>query len=526
MYYGQSHIYQEIIDIYYEKKDRPWDEWLEYESKFNTNYTQSVTGIFKIRNTNHKCVFKMSNSMNNIISHEYTVSQDMNKIDKYCHNFCRSIGIIECNIDVNNKTENPFHIDSRDKKGIIKKLVILYEYIEGTSLSRLIRSHLIKDVNIMSIIKQVLLSLCIAQREYDFTHYDLHTDNILVMSCDNDTSFLYVINEANQFLIPSYGYYPVIIDYGYSYTKNLNNLPFWNTLKFSDVGICPNQPNFLHDIKRFIVSVSRLFIKYKHTPSSMITKRIISNLFYDIDELNYKSGLVPYNNHEIMLNYVSNLNCDKSILFKSYMVYCLDILQSLVILPFENHNTNDLEISFNTFLNEWIKIENQLNSNKLKLYILNSITIRAITCRGDYYDSNTRKKAITDFRRNIYTDINQVLSFCKLDGIDFEKMLCSIYVFSQSIEGILFNISTKCNEYREKLTELVEIKNTDNFFCVFDVNLPDDYIYNKNSKVVILEEPMTTIKLSNELLDDINDISSLTRGTYIYDNFKQQTSDT
>ena len=183
-----------------------------------------------------------------------------------------------------------------------------------------------------------------------------------------------------------------------------------------------------------------------------------------------------------------------------------------------------MKVSFDTFLDEWIKIENQLTSNKLKLYILNSIIQRVITCRGDYYDSNTRKKAITEFRRNLYTDINQVLSFCKLDGIDFEKMLCSLYVLSKSLEGILFSISNKCNEYREELTELVEIKNTGNFFCVFDVNLSDDYIYNKNSKVVILEEPMTTIKLSDEILEDINDITSLTRGTYIYDNFKQQTS--
>ena len=521
-----SHIYQEILKLYSEHKDKPWYEWLEYESTFNGNSTQSITGILRVKHTEYRCVFKMSNSMNNIISHEYLVSQDMNTLDKYCHSFYRSIGLIECNVDINNKSKNPFHIEDNNRKGIVKKLVILYEYINGKSLSRMIRSSSIKDTVVVSILKQVILSLCIAQREYDFTHYDLHTDNILVMTCDVDTSFLYVINETNQFLIPSCGYYPVIIDYGYSYTKNLNNLPFWNTLKFSDVGICPNQSNFLHDMKRFIVSVSRLFMKYKYTPNATIIKRIISNLFYDIDELNYKSGLVPYTNHELMLSYVSDLNCDKSILFKSYMVYCLDILQSLVILPFEKHKTTDMEVSFDTFVNEWIKIENQLNSNKLKLYILNSITQRAITCRGDYYDSNTRKKAITDFRRSIYTDINQVLSFCKLDGIDFEKMLCSLYVFSQSIEGILFNISNKCNEYREELTELVEIKNTENFFCVFDVNLSDNYIYNKNSKVVILEEPMTTIQLSDEILEDINDITSLTRGTYIYDNFKQQTSET
>ena len=519
--YNYSHIYQEIVNIYSEHKDESWHNWLEYESTFNGNSTQSITGLFRIKDTEYKCVFKMSNSMNNIISHEYLVSRDMNTMDKYCNNFCRSIGVIECDVDTNNKLENPFHIENRNKKGIVKKLVILYEYINGKSLSRIIRSSSIKDTIIVSILKQVLLSLCIAQREYDFTHYDLHTDNVIIMSCDVDDNFLYVINETNQFLVPSHGYYPVIIDYGYSYTKNLNNLPFWNTFKFSDVGICPNQPNFLHDMKRFIVSISRMFMKYKQTPNSMIIKRIISNLFYDIDELNYKSGLVLYNNHESIISYMSSLNCDRSILFKGYMVYCLDILQSLVILPFEKHNIKDMEISFDTFLNEWIKIENQLNSNKLKLYILNSIIQHAITYRGEYYNSNTRKKVITDFRREIYTDINQVLSFCKLDGIDFDKLLCSLYVLSHSIEGILFNISKKCNEYKQELTNLVEIKNTENFFCVFDVNLSDDYIYSKNSKVVLLEEPMTIIKLSDEILEDINDITSLTRGTYIYDNFKQ-----
>ena len=513
-------LYQELLNIYHECKDKPWYEWLEYKSIFNRNSTQSITGLFQIKGTEHQCVFKMSNSMNNVIYHEYTVSQDMNTLDKYCNNFCRSIGIIECDIDINNKSKNPFHIENKNKKGIVKRSIILYEYINGKSLSHIIRSPSIKDSIIISILKQVLLSLCIAQREYDFTHYDLHTNNVLIMQCDVDISFLYVINETNQFLVPSYGYYPVMIDYGYSYTKNLNNLPFWNTMKFSDVGMCPNQPNFLHDMKRIIVSVSRLFVKYKHTHNSMITKRITSNLFYDIDEINYSSGLVPYSNHEPLISYMSELNCDKSILFKRFMVCCLDILQSLIILPFEKHQTNDIEISFETFLDEWIKIENQLTSNKLKLYILNSIIQRAITCRGDYYDSNTRKKAITEFRRNLYTDINQVLSFCKLDGIDFEKMLCSLYVLSKSLEGILFSISNKCNEFKKELNDLVEIKNTENFFCVFDVNLSDGYIYNKHSKVVILEGAMTTIKLSDEILEHINNITSLTRGTYIYDNFK------
>lgn len=520
----QPHIYQELTHIYSKNKDKQWYEWLEYESTFNGNSTQSITGLLRIKDTEHKCVFKLSKSINNIISHEYLVSQDVNTLDKYSRNFCRSIGIIECNIDITNKSKNPFYIEDDKKKCTIKKLVILYEYVNGKSLSHMIRSISINDAVIVSIMKQVILSLCIAQREYDFTHYDLHTDNIIILTCDPNESFLYVINETNQFIIPSHGYYPVIIDYGYSYTKNLNNLPFWNTCKFSDVGICPNQPNFLHDIKRFLISVSRLFIKYKHTPNSMIVKRIISNLFYDIDDLNYKTGLVSYNNHEPMLGHVSELNCDKSIMFRNYMVYCLDILQSLIILPFEKQNTKDMDISFEIFINEWIKIENQLNSIKLKLYILSNIVNRAIMSRGDYYNTNTRKNAVTEFRRNIYTDINEVLSFCKLDKINFEKMLCSLYVFSQSLEGILFDISNKCDEYNQKLTNLVEIKTTENVFCVFDVNLHDDYIYNKHSKVVILEDPITTIKLSEEIYEDINDITSLTHGTYIYDNFKQQSN--
>ena len=516
-------IYQEITNIYSGCKDKPWHEWLEYEKIFKTNYTQSVTGLFRIKHTEYKCVFKMSNSVNNIINHEYLVSQDMNTMDKYCYNFCRSVGIIECNIDINNTTENPFHIEDKERKGIVKKLVILYEYIDGRSLSRMIRSKSIKDNVIISIMKQVLLALHLAQREYDFTHYDLHSDNILIMSCDTNTTFLYVLNETNQFLIPSRGYYPVIIDYGYSYTKCLNTKPFWNTLKFSNIGICPNQSNFFHDITRFIMSVNRLVMKYKHTPKIMINKRIISNLFYDIDDLNYKTGLIPYDNHELIYYYMDELDYGDSVLFQSYMVYCIDILQSLIILPFEKKSTSDFDISFKTFIKEWIQIEKQINSNKIKLYILNSITRHAITCRGDYYNSNTRNKAITDFRRNIYTDINEMISFCKLDGINFDKMLCSLYVFSQSLEGLLYDISNKCNEHRRWLTELVEIKNTENFFCVFDVNLSDDYIHNKNSKIVICEEPITTIKLSDEILEDINDITSLTRGTYIYDNFKQQT---
>jgi len=66
-----------------------------------------------------------------------------------------------------------------------------------------------------AIILQILLALYDAYQAFQFTHYDLHLDNIII----NRTEFNHPVIFRNQLLLLYSNLLPVIIDYGSSHIK-------------------------------------------------------------------------------------------------------------------------------------------------------------------------------------------------------------------------------------------------------------------------------------------------------------------
>ena len=65
---------------------------------------------------------------------------------------------------------------------------------------------------IFSSIKQVLLALYVSQEEKNFTHYDLHSCNLLMQPCNKDLIILFILDENDCVCIPTRGFMPKIID--------------------------------------------------------------------------------------------------------------------------------------------------------------------------------------------------------------------------------------------------------------------------------------------------------------------------
>lgn len=103
--------------------------------------------------------------------------------------------------------------------------------------------------NYLKIYTQVLFALNIAYRELDFTHYDLHCNNVLVRLLDNDISLSYTINDKNYDITTSE--LAVIIDFDYAHIrgKGVNN---------SDAGISSNKSFPLHDAYRLLTTSLRI----------------------------------------------------------------------------------------------------------------------------------------------------------------------------------------------------------------------------------------------------------------------------
>lgn len=525
---GFSHL----VEYFNKHKNKPWQEWLEFDQTFDKPGKQGLVGLLKPSQRiscekSLKFVFKISQYINYLVQHEYTVMKGLNEISGFCPHFCKTVGTLLCEIDpLSKKTDNPFRITTKHP---VEKEILLTEYIDNSSkLYNYIRSNKIHDDVLYSAIKQVLMGISIAQRKKKFTHYDLHSYNIMMKKCNKDVVFLYVLDEENQFCVPTHGHYPVIIDFGFSYISNMDNNPAWASMAHTDVGFMSDRFDPIADPKLFLVTVASEIRNKRKNKKANKFRKIIKNIFsrlkldwesgWDIDEEKGASDFVT----EMLQGYNT-----KSNLFDNYDHYCIDIIQSLIILPLEEQKYTNIDQSYTTFLKEFIKIENEIGNPFYNLYILKGIVDVAREVRIDYYHKNTRDRAIGYFRRSIFERINCVAKYCKPKGIHFEKMLCSLLCFAKNLEGILYDIIETRMKEKQLQYEKIPLQKTEQIYGAIEVNIPDKYEFNNNTVVFVMNsitENCSRLELTPDICDKVNNIHSLGKGTFLYSLYKNSNS--
>lgn len=511
------------LNHFNDNKNKIWSEWLEFESTFKKPGKQGLTGIMRSKkDKSKKYVFKISQYLNYLVEHEYTVMNSLTQLSNFCPHFCKSYGVLECNVDPTySKSGNPFH--NKDKKHEIDKKVLFMEYINDSyKFCKYIKNTNIHENHLYSIIKQVLLALSISQSKKQFTHYDLHSDNIMLKECNSDLVILYVIDDNNQFIVPTLGYYPVIIDYGFSYIKDMDGGYLWPSLAHTDIGFTSDRYDSISDPKLFLISVSEEIRNYRKTNKSKKLRNMVKNIF-DPLTVEWDCGWDSIFDNSAS-DYVLELleeHTGESKVFKECENYCIDILQSLIILPFEKKSYNSLTVSFCGFLEEYYKIEKQISNNFYNLYILKGIIDSARNVRSLYYNKITRNEALKTFRISIYDKIEKVAKFCKTTDIHFEKMLCSLFVLANSIEGVYYEIMENNTNKKYKEYEKLQLNTVEQIYGCIDTNLPDNYVYCKDTIVLqinCITEKFDIFKLSDENINELNNIHSISRGSYLYEN--------
>jgi len=309
------------IEYYEQNKSKNWKEWLSISKIFSKQGKQGLTGIMTSKeNEDVTFVFKLSQNINYLIHHEKIVMSCLNQISSFCHNFCKSIGTILCDVDPNKrKSGNPFENDS---KYSIEKEVLLMENIKDTcQFSKLIRTESSSEDELISIVKQVLLAVSIAQKKKQFTHYDLHSNNILIKQCNTDLVFLYVIDEDTQFYVSSNGFYPVIIDFGFSYCKDNSQDYYYSTFNHTDAGFYTDRFDEFADPKLFLLTSSNEIHTHKETRKTNVLYNISRNIFSSL-KLDWESGWDNYTSkcaNDYVLKVLSKYN-SVSKLFKEYIL--------------------------------------------------------------------------------------------------------------------------------------------------------------------------------------------------------------
>lgn len=521
--------YSKMLAYYEENKHKDWQEWLSFDTVFEKPGKQGVVGLFKLKGKEEKdkkYVFKISQYINYLIYHEYVVMKGLNDLAAFCPHFCKSIGNIVCRVDPKTqKGENPFNTQS---KYTIKKEALLCEYIDKScKFYNYIRApdRISEDV-LYSSVKQVLLGIAIAQRKKRFAHYDLHSFNVMMRKCNRDVVFLYALDDDNQFVIPTYGHYPVIIDFGFSYISDMDDGPLWASMGHTDVGFMSDRFDWVADPKLFLVTVSGEIKEKRNSKRARKLRRVVRNLFGPLN-IDWSSGWDEGEDKaaaDFVMEMLEDYNPGSS-LFEEYEHYCIDLLQSMIILPLEEQDYSEIHKSYEVFVKEFLTIENQISSPFYLLYILKGIVDAARFVRAGYMIQETRLDAIRTFRNKVSERVNEVANFCKLDSLHYEKMLCSLIIFSRCVEGVLHDVTATRMAEKEKEYEKLPLKSTEQIYGAIEANLPDDYVFNKNTNVFVFDankENCDIYKVPDDQLEIVNEIHPMARGTYIYDLYKRK----
>ena len=186
-----------LTELFNENKNNLLPDWLTFQNTFKPG-KQGLLGMLLNEQTDLLYVFKISQYINILVEHEYTIMNSLNELSPYCPHICNSVGYMECVLDANIKKEgDPFVVNSNYP---IKNSVMLTELVENScKFYNYIKSDKISENVLYSVVKQVLLAIDIAQTQKKFTHYDLHSFNIMMKTCDKDVVFVYAFDEENQF---------------------------------------------------------------------------------------------------------------------------------------------------------------------------------------------------------------------------------------------------------------------------------------------------------------------------------------
>lgn len=146
--------------------------------------------------------------------------------------------------------------------------VLVMDYIAGRSLRQTIRRARAEVT--AAIMCHLFASLASAHAAVGLTHYDLHTNNVVVRKCNRDILFLLRVG-ADFILVPSQGRIPVVIDYGFSHVEGLDGEFCDYSLSHTNLGVRPDLCNPLFDIAH--ISSDALAFVGTETPEDRLLQR-------------------------------------------------------------------------------------------------------------------------------------------------------------------------------------------------------------------------------------------------------------
>jgi hypothetical protein len=475
---------------------------------------QGYTGVLEDKEKK-SVVFKVSKKIDFNTEHEYAVLSRLNDL-AFCPNFTKVFNLIEQQVEpVVPKNTSPFIVTS--KYPILKK-VILEEFVPGQKLYHHITQGTVKTEVIYNVIKQTLCAIATGQSLANLTHYDLHSDNVMLTPCDSNIVYLYTFNDELAFAVPTHGYTSKIIDFGFSFIDKLRGKYLNTTMGHTDIGFVSDRFDWVADPKLFLISIKDEL--EKNRKGTKVFSNIVKNLFSGLtvdwecgwDDFGGKSAADALNKE---LEKKCKVNNTK--VFERYITYAVDMLCNLIVLPFEQKSYEDLFISYSAFVKEFTKIEEHISSSQYNLFILKSIVDSARKHKELYLED--KENGINAFRKDVNHAILSVSKFCSPRGIHFEKMLVSLYTFASCAEGYFHHFMKKKMSQKYEEYENIPVKGILDIIQILNVNLEDNYIYSEDTRLIVVDTNQNLqkeIDLNEDVIEVVNAAPKELKGLLLY----------
>lgn len=483
-------------------------------------------------------VFKIPKEVNTLVDHEFKVAKDMEDLTFYLPHFNRVFEIkreIKCHVPdklkkiKDSKYFNPFNTYNCVRDVLILEYIpstlTLLEYLKGTKFG----------TNTESLIHQLILALLVAQQEKNFTHYDLHLENILLRRCLQRTFFWYkftyeevVINR----LIYTNGYFPVLFDYGFAYSKGLEGTSYNNSLFFTNKGYTPFMFDDVNDFKTLLVRLAYV----KGCPQKI--KHLVNKKFLKSNELKFElsketgwikstissaARIVCKKIEKIIVELVSD--------YKNCFIYTeldniVDIFGILLKLPIGGNNfkTKTLNSVMANFLTEWQKIDlwfkNTVPDDKLNMFKKILECVNELILEENCVKVKNYPKLCHNFKLKMFEIFDGFGDYVDIQDLDYGKLLSSIIEISNFIEYILYAEIQRCKK-------LFNFKfNGWNLFTSIEdlIMVKEPYNFQINDHIVLfdcIQKTTSSFDLNdNEVIDALNSSCDLNQQINIFANLQ------
>lgn len=465
-----------------------------FYKKLNTNSAQGSCGLFVLDaidfddDNSIDCRNLVSESKTSIVfykfgrnnnctlaRHEYIVARNILMDCNHFPNFLRPIVYIKNHIVRSDKTLNPFDVYSVTKSKLLCVDVVVFEHLDyHMSLHKMfMKNYNHKLLN--SIIMQLCLAIISAQKRANFVHNDLHCENIVILKCDPSLKIFYKIEicgKQYKFLVNTYGYFPVIIDYGCSYSKDCIEKSLENA-DFDNYGLITYSYDSLSDFIRFFCSIS----KYSYN-ALLISK--IKEMFTGLP-INVRKGFENVTEEHTsrfvysIFNKVINHDPDCSI---TDVTQYVRLTLRNIVLPIKHNNvTGNLHSELKLFFDEWKILDSWLKHDYEKIYMFRQFLDSVRKYKTDY-------KII---RVLFHQDIKNITGKNLPIILNWQLLVDKMILCVDLIENVMYEKTNNLRIKREKLLYTKLISGEHMFLKVLDTLIDDTHL-ELNDTIMLIDD--------------------------------------